>query len=260
MNANFEFASEFASDYELSVCTFGDLSEAVGGNELSIEAIKILGTNEFAIPFNGYASALTLTFNVCKIRDCEIIPLSAEEYSKINRWLNRQEPHKFRTSTDSFERIFYIGTFNVAPVFINGLIYGAELTFTSIYPYGFQDEIVNEFSNVTDFDVICFSDEIGDTYPYVIITCNEPGDLTITNSLDNEIFVLNNVVAEEVITIDNKHKIITSSEDTHEIYSNFNFNFLKLCNTYKDRRNVYNSTLDINITFKYNPIRKVGIY
>jgi hypothetical protein len=256
---NFEFAGEFASDYELMVCTFGDSIEPVGGNNLQLDSVKILGVNEFAIPFNGYSEPLNYSFSVCKSRNCEILPISADEYGRINRWLNRQEPHKFRISTKSFERIFYIGTFNLTPVVINGLIYGINLNFTSIYPYGFEDGIENIYTGVTDFEIVCFSDEIGDVYPDIVIKCNEAGNLIIRNSLDNEIFILNNVEADEEIVMDTKHKIITTNNAVHNIYDDFNFNFIKLCNTYYERNNVFNSTLNIDINVKYNPIRKVGI-
>jgi hypothetical protein len=259
MNANFEFDGKFASDFELMACSFNDIPEAMGGNTLQIDSVKILGTNEFAIPPNGYSEPLTYSFSVCKVRNCEILPMDASEYGRINRWLNRQEPHKFRTSTDSFERIFYMGTFNLSPVFINGYIYGIDLTFTSTFPYGFEDAIENKYTGVTDFEIICFSDEIGDVYPYVEITVNEAGNLTIRNSLDNEIFVFNNVEAGEQLILDNQHKIITTSSEVHTVYDDFNFNFLKLCNTFEERNNVFNSSLNIDITFKYNPIRKVGI-
>ena len=99
----------------------------------------------------------------------------------------------------------------------------------------------------------------GEIYPYTIITCNEAGNLTITNSADNELCIINNCIKGEVITIDCQHRMITSDKLAHNIANDFNYNFIKLINTYKNRDNYYSSTLNINITMSYSPVRKVGI-
>ena len=137
-------------------------------------------------------------------------------------------------------------------------IYGIELTFISTYPYGFEDNI-KQTCNGKNFTIYNNSDEVGTLYPTVIITCNEAGDLSIENDMDNEIMVIKNCSAGEVITIDSKYKIIFTNDKSHDIYNDFNWNYLKVCNTYDMRFNNYISSLDITIEINYSPVRKVGM-
>ena len=178
---NFQYDQEYASDYQLTVCSFSDsggVENAPGGSEFSADQIKITGTDEFAIITSDYASALLFTFQACKI-DANHSPaeISAEEFSKINRWVNRKE-----------------------------------------------------------FMVYNHSDETGDIYPYTVIKCLESGDLRIVNSMDSEEFELKNCSVNEIITVDNKHRVITSSDSNHDLNEDFNFNYIKLCNTYAENQ------------------------
>ena len=104
------------------------------------------------------------------------------------------------------------------------------------------------------------SDETGDIYPYIEIKCLSDGDLKITNSMDNEIFEVKNCKKNEVIKIDGKNRIITSSVDTHKVCDDFNYNYLKIISTYGEWLNTYFSSVNINITVKYSPVRKAGVY
>lgn len=258
---NFQYDNKYASDYQLMVCSFNSsgLETVTSGSELSNEQIKIVGTDEFTIISNNYTAALSFTFQTCKITNNytpeEITP---EEFSKINRWVNRKESHKFKTDKSGYENIYFIGRFNIQAIKINNIIYGVEFTFTSDYPYGFMDEIVQTFTG-KNFMVYNHSDETGDIYPYTTITCKGSGNLIISNTMDNEIFQLNNCTKGEVITVDNKNRVITSSNPNHQLYDDFNFNYIKLCNTYDERRNIFTSSLNITMEIKYSPVRKVGI-
>lgn len=259
---NFQYDQEYASDYQLTVCSFSDsggVENAPGGSEFSADQIKITGTDEFAIITSDYASALLFTFQACKI-DANHSPaeISAEEFSKINRWVNRKESHKFKIDSAGYEHIYFMGRFNIQAVKIKGILYGIEFTFISDYPYGFMDEITNTYSG-KEFMVYNHSDETGDIYPYTVIKCLESGDLRIVNSMDSEEFELKNCSVNEIITVDNKHRVITSSDSNHDLNEDFNFNYIKLCNTYGERRNNYTSSFNIEMEIKYSPIRKVGI-
>ncbi len=259
---NFQYDEEYASDYQLIVCSFDNASGANitdSGSQLSLEHINVIGSDEFVDINNNYSSPLSFTFQACKF-DNDRTPkmITPEEFSNINRWVNRKESHKFKCDEDGYEGIYFLGKFNIKAIKVNEVIYGIEFTFTSDYPYGFADEITQTYSG-KEFMVYNHSDEIGVLYPVTTITCNEPGTLRITNSMDNEVFELTDCAAGEVITVDNKNMVIISDNPNHKIYDCFNFNYIKLCNTYNERRNEFTSTLDIDMEIKYSPIRKVGI-
>ncbi len=263
MITDFQYAQEFGSDYMLMPCKFdsgGGVETIDFGSQLSTERTNVVGTDERVLINPAYSSTPTFTFQACKVDSYgNPLPVSAEEYSKINRWLNRKESHKFKVKEDTYENIYYWGSFNIQAVKINGVIYGIELTFTSDYPYGFMDENTVEYSNVNNFTIYNCSDETGDIYPNIEITCLSDGDLKITNTMDNEIFEIKNCTKNEVIKIDSKNRVIMSSADTHNLCNDFNYNYLKIISTYENRLNIYSSTLNINITVKYSPVRKVGV-
>lgn len=264
MITDFQYAGEFGSDYMLTPCTFdtgGGVETIDFGSQLSTERTNVVGTDERVLINPDYSSALSFTFQACKADEAgNALPISAEEYSKINRWLNRKESHVFKIKKDTYENIYYLGSFNIQAVKVNGEIYGIELTFTSAYPYGFMDEITVEYADVNNFTVYNCSDETGDIYPYIEITCLSDGDLKITNTMDNEIFEVKNCKKNEIIKIDGKSRIITSSVDTHKVCDDFNYNYLKIISTYEERLNTYSSSVNINITVKYSPVRKAGVY
>lgn len=230
------------------------------GSTLTFNSVKSVGQDVSELYGSTYDEDYSFTIQLCRLDNhCNPLPLMPEEYGAINRWLNRKTFDQFKINKEGYENIRFYGTFNVQAVKINDDIYGIECVFTSNAPYGFAKERTHTFSNVKSFYIYDDSDEVGEIYPYTIITCNEAGNLTITNSADNELCIINNCIKGEVITIDNQHRMITSDKLAHNIANDFNYNFIKLINTYKNRDNYYSSTLNINITMSYSPVRKVGI-
>lgn len=253
----FSYADELSSEYGLYLCNFGTDSNAIGGSQLEASQTKIVGTNEFLIINNDYSSPEAYTFQVGKMVNCDFVPITVEEYSKINRWLNRKQSHKFKKY--SYDNIYWLGRFNISPITIGDDIYGLELTFIYDYPYGFLDDVSKTFSG-NEMTILSQSDEVGFERPYASIRLLSDGDLIIRNSMDTEIFELKNCSKGEIITLDCKHSIIESSDKNHHIYDDFNWNFLKVVNTYDCIENVYTSSLDIELTITYAPVRKSALY
>lgn len=258
----FQYDNELSSDYQLVVCYIDSAPGAETVDTISQKAYEqtnVVGTDEFVIVNDNYSSAITFPFQTIKMdNNCSVQPITPEEFSNINRWVNRDESHKFKCDKEGYEGIYFMGRFNIKPIKINDLIYGVDFTFISDYPYGFADEIVQTYSG-TEFMIYNHSDEIGYLSPVIAITCKESGTLRIQNSMDNEIFELTDCTEGEVITIDSKNMLLTSTHIGKPLYNRFNFNYIKLCNTYTERRNNFTSTLDIDMEVKYSPVRKVGI-
>lgn len=259
---NFQYDNEWANDYQLKICSFesdSGVNITDTGSQLSDEQIKVVGTDEFLTINNDYSSPISFTFQTCSFNsDCTPKEITPEEFSNINRWANRKEAHKFKIDKTGYEEIYFLGKFNIKAIKINGIIYGVEFTFLSNYPYGFADEIVQVYSG-KEFMVYNHSDEIGFLMPKINIICKESGTLRIRNDMDNEVFELTECTENEIIQIDGKNMVITSNNPNHKLYDCFNFNYIKLCNTYNERKNNFTSTLDIEMEIKYSPVRKVGI-
>ena len=261
---DFLYDNILGSDFELMPCRFdssGGIETVDMGSQMSNSFVKIIGTDEQIIVNKEYSSTLSISFQVCK-RNCregfkEITP---DEYSKINRWLNRKESHPLKFIQEGYENLYFLGTFNIQALKLNDKIYGLNLTFFSNYPYGFLDEITAHYTG-NYFTLYDYSDEEGELFPFVVIQCLEDGDLQITNDMDNELFLLKNCKQHEILHIDNKNHLITSSNELHNqnLYNDYNFNYIKICNRYNNRANNYSSSLNIDISFQYSPIRKVGV-
>lgn len=99
--------------------------------------------------------------------------------------------------------------------------------------------------------------EEGYIYPYMEIIINKDGDLKIHNSIENRETYIANCKAGEIITMD--YPIIKSSEESHKIQNDFNWNFFRVANTYSKSRNDLTVFLPCTIKIKYSPIVKVGL-
>lgn len=261
MFTDFQFGDNFASDFGLMVATFdssGGVETVSSGSQLTFNTVKPVGRDVSNLIGTTYEETISTNFQLCKMIDCDAAIITPEEFGAINRWLNRKIFNEFKTNENGYENIRFVGSFNVQAIKVYGDIYGIDLTFTSNAPYGFSDETENYFSGKS-FYIYDDSDEVGEIYPLVVITCNESGTLSISNTLDDEVLQIQNCIKGETITIDGENKIITSTSSEHNIANDFNYNFLKVINTYNDRDNTYTSSLNIDVDMKYSPIRKVGI-
>jgi len=100
------------------------------------------------------------------------------------------------------------------------------------------------------------SDEIGVTFPAMKITCQASGNLSIHNDLFDCTMTIKNCTSGEIITVNNNAQIITSTNENHKIYNDFNYEFFKFGNTFTERQNHITVTLPCIIELKYSPIIK----
>lgn len=156
----------------------------------------------------------------------------------------------------------YVTSYNRNAYPDNGIDYGGEISngiyyhevLKGAYYYVFVDE-KKEFDNrhyINDT-----SHEEGYIYPYTEITITESGNLNIHNAMENRDTYIANCVAGEVITMD--YPVITSSIPSHNIQNDFNWNFFRVANTYKNSRNNLTFSIPCTMKIKYSPIIKVGI-
>jgi len=270
---------------------------AVTSNNDSVEMGSVVKL-ETAINHGSYVSEIinadypdvyTVTFDIFK-KNCGKGYNDVFEDKEITwfmRWLNRKEYHKFVPLYDNpkdFYRIFYRGTFtDCKAINIGGEVYGFTLTFTSNSPFAYLDYPISEFDvtasgetftivnprtgvseSVTGnhFDIYDQSEELGFVYPTKFtIKVTQAGRLVIKNSFDksNRYTEVNNCVANETLTFDCIHKIITSDKNHTKLYNDFNYVFPRLNNEFKNNLNRIYVSRNSHITIEYYPIRKVGI-
>lgn len=265
---DFEYDGTKLSEVGFGVCNFdgGDEEQEVG-NIITMNNIKGQDSDVNFASGSMYEDLFELEFQICKITcgdDSEFF-ISADDLKFIMRWLNRKKYLKFKPIYDdnSFSDVYYMATFNVSLIKMTGQVIGLTLQLKTNAPYGFGEAInISGTMNSTEgFRVEDTSDEIGHICCDAVIKCKQAGDLKISNSIDpNNILIVNNCSANEVITLHGATKIIESSLSGHtKLYNDFNYNFMRIVNMYTDNINVFTSTIPCEISISYSPIRKVGI-
>lgn len=263
---DFEYDGLLLSDFGCIMCSFDSagLETVTNGSNITFNTSPILNGSKHILTNTQYDECLTAPFQICK-NPCicssqEDSYFSIEEQTEIMRWLNRKEFLKFKLIKEGYENIFFNGSFNVSKKVLGDYCIGFELNLTTDAPFAFYETVKKTFkataANYTEsFKDI--SDEIGFIYPEVEITCNATGDLIIHNELENRDTIIKNCVAGEIITM--KSPIISSSISTHKIQNDFNYNFFRVANNYRDRVNKITFSLPCTMKISYNPIRKVGV-
>lgn len=271
---DFEYADKRLSDFGYVMChinTDSGIRDVDIGCDITFNTVKNNHSSVQYITSSSYDNVYSMSFDIIKSkcgRDRDDIYLTSEEVRRLITWLNRREYRKLKliNNVNTDMNINYYGSFNVKQIMMGDNIIGLSLTFTSNAPYGFADEINMdydiEFEN-EHFYISGDSDEIGTIYPNVIITFKQDCDeFSILNVTTGTTLFLKNCLRNETITIDGEHKVIfsNSSEHTNTLYNDFNYEYLDIL--VKDdgfNENQYEVSAPCLISFKYSPIRKVGV-
>ena len=267
---DFVYNGERLSDYNLMVCNFDGSNDTVDiGNNITINKVKSPNSYKYMSTGHSYDDAFITTFQVCKIscKDNVDSVIKEDELNRIIRWLNRKRFCKFKPIYDrhEFSDVYYNASFNIQIIKFGKDVVGLELTLNTDAPFGYIEpvEYHHEFIAENDeFVVFDYSDEVGFLYCDATITCLESGDLRISNELDkNNAVVIRNCKKGEVIQLYGSQKVIKNSDDSDHrtLYNDFNYNFLRVVNSYENNENVFRSNLKCKLTMKYSPIRKAGI-
>lgn len=210
-----------------------------------------------------------------------------KEVTWFMRWLNRKDYKKFIPIYDNpkdFYRVFFMGSFTECKAInIQGQVYGFAVTFTSNSPFAYLDYKPNTFNVINTgeqfviinsatklqetltggtFSLYDESEELGAVYPKsFVIKLSAAGDLILKNSMDKaeRYTEVRNCVADETLTFDCIHKVITSDKEHAKLYNDFNYVFPRLMNEFYDGMNKFSMTINGEVTVDYNPIRKVGV-
>lgn len=209
--------------------------------------------------YQTYTSTLTFVISIIK-NPCidSDTALTVQEVEKMKRWLCRPAPHVFRLIKKEYEDVFWEGSFNITEELIGSRRVGVTLTFISTRPFAVQNDTL--FSGtVTSGEEITINDssaELGYLYPDMTVTCLADGDLIIHNDFEDRSTIVKNCSENEVITF-SKYLQIKTSLESHELFDDFNYKFLRICNNYATTENVITFSLPCEYEIVYNPIRKV---
>lgn len=278
---DFEYDGLYLSDFGFTICSFDSESgtnTVSAGSSIAFNKIsRNKGKSNFLIG-SKYDECIKTTFNICKTNcndDNENMIITTDEFRDLMRWLNRPEFHRFQIIDDSEkfrEPCYFDASFNIEKIFVADELYGLRLTMETDKPFGYgetqkyvldaPEKYVTAGTAITavipDLNIYDTSDEIGETYVDMDITCYKDGDIVIDNkSLGSGTHLeIKNCKQGEKIHIDGNNLIITSTNSSHDIANDFNYNFLKIRNTFNDRKNRIVTYTFCKIEISYTPIIK----
>lgn len=263
---DFEFDGQYLSDFGMTICTFdnnGGIANASSGAKISFNKVSTSRGLRQMLTGTSYDECVSADFNICKDPErFEDMVITDDEFRDIVRWLNRHEFLPFRAIDEDQDRdtCYFNASFNIEKVKLDGDIVGLNLTMETDKPYGYGQEqslswVVKDPKQ--PYVLSDMSDEIGVTYPSMVITSNATGTLRLENLTEPCVMVLKNLTPGEIITIDGDTRIIKTSRAAHDLSKgDFNFEFFRFGNTYLNRNNKIVASLPCQIVFSYRPIIK----
>jgi len=212
--------------------------------------------------YTNYEDTLTFTMGIIK-NPCVTskTTISIIEMERLKRWLDRPAPHTFQLSQNSnspYYGIYWQGTFKVEEELVGSQRIGATITFTSTSPFAFQAKkvysgTVEKNKSITIKDP---STEIGYIYPIIEIKCLQDGTFEMYNEYDQRHTIVQNCKKNEELTFA-KYLQISSSDSTHKLSDDFNYQFLRIGNNYESNVNKITFSLPCEYSFTISPTRKV---
>ncbi len=263
---DFEYDGLLLSDFGCIMCTFesGGLETVTNGSNITFNTSPILQGAKHVLTSMQYDECLTATFEICKnpcgVMNQEDAYFNIDELTSITRWLNRKEFLKLKLLKEGYENIYFEASFNIKRKMMGNDCIGLELELLTNRPFALYEIVKKTFKALQANHTEIFrdiSDEIGFIYPDVEITCSASGDLIIHNEIENRDTIIKGCTSGEVITMN--YPVISSSISSHKIQNDFNYNFFRIANTYRDRANKITFSLPCTMKISYNPIRKVGV-
>lgn len=259
---DFEFDGLNLSDFGFALCHFDSegLQTISSGAKIVFNTIPTLNGAKHELTSVEYEDCLETTFQICKNQcgsnDFEI---STDELRVLSKWLNRKGFHKFKILSDEYLDIYFEASFNISKIEMNGKTYGLELEVKTNRPFALQEPkkvVIKNIIQNGEKVIKDYSDVEGYIYPEVEITINESGNLTIYNDIEDRTTYIKNCIAGEVIKMN--YPIIESSIPSHKIQDDFNWNFFRIANTFKNSVNKLTISLPCTIQVVYSPTAKIG--
>lgn len=260
---DFEFDGIKLSDKGMVICTFGSkgLETVSNGSQITFNTISTSGGSKHHLISTEYEDCLEATIQICKYRcDGDVTEISSSEFRELTRWLNRKEFLKFKIFDEYYIDLYFEASFNISRIELDGKLYGLELEVITNRPHALKEPRIINIENIVQNGTYSLNDtsyEEGYIYPHTEITIIEDGDLKIYNALEDRETFIGNCVAGEVITMD--YPIIQSSISSHKIQNDFNWNFFRIANTFRNTRNDLTISIPCTLKIKYSPIVKVGL-
>lgn len=265
-STDFNYDGLRLSQFNFIICHFDQTSgvrTATAGSDIVFEKSTSMSGIVNNLVNTRYSGCIKTSFDICKNPDTtkqSEMRITDSEYRELARWLNRREFLKFFVYDDieiDKHNYYYKASFNLEKIYIKEKLYGIRLEMETDCPFAYGAEETITFNSMysgRNYTIENKSDVIGYLYPNISIYIRSSGTLTLSNNRMNTPMIIKNCTSGETISIDGANQIITSSNSSHKLYNDFNYNFLQLINSYNDKNNNISTSLSIDLTLKYTPL------
>ena len=267
---DFEYDGKLLSDYGFIVAHIDDdggLGEADSGSEITFETAPSHSGKRFFEVGSEYKKCLTSTFQICKnpdIYEDDEMEITAEEFRRMSRWLNRRQFlwfHGFDWCQPEVFRPWVRASCDLTRIDVGSATMGIEVKLTTDSPFGYGDEVVKTLAFTAGELSQTFvdqSDEIGETYPELTVTCNAAGTWTLSDDITGCSCEVENCANGEILHFSGETMIIETESVTHQntLANDFNYDYFRFGNTYDERINTFTATIPCTIELRYRPILK----
>ena len=260
---DFEYDGLNLSYFGFVICKFGSegLEKTSNGSHINFNTVKMQNGAKYNLTSIEYEDCLGAIFQICK-KTCgtDKEEISIDELRILSRWLNRTNFHKFKILSEEYIDIYFEASFNISKIEMDGKIYGLELEMITNRPFALHEPkkfMIKNLRENGENTIKDYSDVEGYIYPEMRITIHADGDLNIYNAMENRTTKIKNCVAGETITMN--YPIIESSIAEHKIQNDFNWNFFRIANRFKESVNKLTISLPCTIEITYSPAIKAGI-
>lgn len=277
---DFEYDGKTLGDMGYTICSFdgGGMETVSNGAQISLNTVSKRHGRKYDSVSSSYSSYIESVFQICK-KECvegATIAVSLPEERAIMRWLNRATYHKMAFLDDEWAGIFFEATFNIASIQFDGETVGFELTMTTNRPYAVQEYTATITASSNDATVSytgmdlpsgsypsdqiqlkVITDDEGLIYPKnVKITMVSSGNLTISNTTTGSDTTINNCSGQEIINM--RYPVITSST-THDLPTDFNWNFFNVSSAYDEDNNIISVNCPCTIEIIFESAVKLNV-
>lgn len=251
----FVYANEHSDKYGVVLCSFDGNNIETNDESSNI----ILSTTPFkdTWDFHGVEKSEPLKFSLTIAKKNETY-FDAYETRLIKKWLCKKRYHWLQIDQDDISSAYYYCIINnPKPINVGKYSGGLEFSVTCNAPYAWTDIKSRTFSSTSSKNLLINLETDFDeykTYPILTITANSSGNISIKNTITDNLIEFKNCANKETITLDcRNYKIKSSTGRTMLDY--WNKNVLDL----DEGRNTITMTGNFTMKLEYRlPIRIGG--
>lgn len=251
------------SDFGFIVCRFdsGGLDTVSNGAVVEFNTVAVQNGTKHELTSSTYSDCLECTIQICR-NPCanSNIEIDQTTFRELTRWLCRRKFLRFKPISNEYLDLYHEAIINVSRVELDGKLVGLELEIKTNRPFALKEPRTIKIENTGingKHSINDTSHEEGYIYPKTEIVMNADGNLNIYNAIEDRNTYIANCKQGEIITMD--YPVIQSSDSSHNIQNDFNWNFFRVANTFENSRNDLTISLPCSIRVEYSPIVKVGL-